>query len=91
MNLVQWQAVTGDNSVSEVVSFPDSSRSIETYMVAIGQGETVEAFIEKCRIQDRFNWDKRFTAQAVNNWIKQGFRKQSINPPADFINQWQSQ
>ena len=68
--LVQWQAATGDNSTFEQVSFPDPTRSIETYMDAIGETPTLDAFYVKCRAQNRYNWDSRFTADSVNTWIK---------------------
>lgn len=68
-----WQAASGDNSTFEQVSFPDPTRSIETYMQHIGETSTIDNFIEKCREQDRYNWDERFTASRVNNYIKAGF------------------
>jgi hypothetical protein len=69
----QWATETGDNSTFEQVSFPDPTRSVETYMASIGETATIDAFIAKCRAMDRYNWDTRFTADRVNTWIRQGF------------------
>jgi len=68
-----WQAATGDNSTFEQSTFPDPTRSIETYMASIGETATLEAFYAKCRAMDRYKWDERFTADAINKWIKGGF------------------
>ncbi len=73
----QWISLTGDNSTFEQVSFTDPTRSIETYMAFIGETTTVDAFIDKCRNQDRYNWDIRFTSSVVNAWIKAGFETAS--------------
>jgi hypothetical protein len=84
-SLSEWQALTGDNSTFEQVTFPDPTRSIVTYMASIGETATVEAFVAKCRAMDRYNWDTRFTAAAVNKWIKGGFNNEetkTVIPPA---------
>lgn len=84
--LVQWQTATGDTSIFEQVSFPDPTRSIETYMNAIGETPLLDAFYAKCREQNRYHWDTRFTADSVNAWIKAGFNIQTvaIQNPKEF-------
>ncbi len=77
MTLAEWSAATGDNSTFKHVSFPDSSRSIETYQSKLGAVPTIDAFIASCRAQDRFNWNKNYTAKKVNKWIKAGFDSQA--------------
>jgi hypothetical protein len=42
-------------------------------MASIGETATLEAFYAKCRAMDRYKWDERFTADAINKWIKGGF------------------
>ncbi|NLC31302.1 MAG: hypothetical protein GX765_04605 [Candidatus Moranbacteria bacterium] len=80
-DFLQWQAETGDNSSFSEPYFPDPTRSIETYMASFGETPTIDAFIEKCRLQDRYNWDIRFTAEAVNNHIRAGFIDEGSIPP----------
>jgi len=77
----QWATATGDNSTFEQVAFPNPNRSIETYMQALGETATIDTFIGRCRAQDRYNWDKRYTAEYVNWYIKSGF---SVQPPKGY-------
>ena len=73
MTMAQWQTATGDNSIFESHPFPDPDRDIQGYQASIGQPASIDAFIATCRDQDRFSWDPRYTAGAVNSWIKAGF------------------
>lgn len=77
----QWAAATGDNSEFIKSSFPDPDRSIETYMANIGQTASIDAFINKCRSQGRYNWDNRYTASAVNSYLRAGFFQASEKAP----------
>lgn len=85
--LAEWQAATGDDSTFEAYAFPNPLQSIETYQQSISKPATIDAFIESCRLQDRYNWDVRYTASAVNTWIRSGFRDPSapIQIPSKFI------
>ena len=85
-SLLGWQGITGDNSTVQRANFPDPTRSVEKYMQMMGEKATIDAFISKCRAQDRYNWDVRFTADKVNSWIKAGFNAILVGPriPADF-------
>ncbi len=74
-----WLARTGDTgSTKELVSFPGPNRSIETYMTSLGMTPTYEAFMERARQQSKDNWDPRFTAPVVNNYIREGFGRPAI-------------
>jgi hypothetical protein len=66
--------VTESNNLIEPTPslFAESTRDIETYMASIGETPTLEEFALKCRAQSRDNWDVRFTAKAVNDFIKAG-------------------
>nr|WP_321465562.1 hypothetical protein [uncultured Desulfobulbus sp.] len=81
-SLSDWQSLSKDTSTVAPPSFPEPTRSIETYMTSLGENGSIDAFITKCRAQDRYNWDPRFTAQNVNQWIRGGFAE--IAPPIDF-------
>jgi len=85
-SLSGWQTASRDNSIFDQISFSDSTRSVETYMHSIGETATIDAFIAKCRAQDRYNWDIRFTADKVNSWIKNGFyiKSENVQIPSDF-------
>jgi hypothetical protein len=71
--LEDWQAATGDNSTFSDYQFTDATRSIETYQSSIGGAATIDAFIEACRAQNRYNWNEDYTAPKVGEWIKAGF------------------
>ena len=71
----QWADATGDTSFPlEQVTFPDPTRSVETYLTSIGESTaTIDRFIELARAQDRFNWNPQITAEPVNSFIRVGF------------------
>ncbi|MFP4400420.1 MAG: PKD domain-containing protein [Candidatus Woesearchaeota archaeon] len=73
LNYPEWQSLMDDNSVFEEYSFPDSTRSIETYQASLGKTPSIDAFIDSARMQDRYNWSYEYTATVVNAWIKEGF------------------
>ncbi len=54
-------------------SFPEPERNLEGYMESLGETPTFEAFIAEARRQSRANWRPRYTADAVNDWIREGF------------------
>lgn len=60
--------------------YKDPNRSISTYMSSLGMTATYEAFIQKADMQSKDNWDPRFTANAVNNYIRDGFEIYDIIP-----------
>ena len=72
-SLSGWQTASGDNSTFGEPTFPESTRSIETYMQSLGETATLDAFILKCRATDRYNWDTECSADAVNDYLRTGF------------------
>jgi len=80
----QWREKTGDTSIFDKVSFPDASRSIETYMSSVlsisDNQKSIELFADILRRQDRFNWDNRISAESINAWIRKGF----LRAPSSF-------
>ena len=73
-NFTNWVALTGESgSQFAAKSFSDATRSIPGYMTQMGQQGTIDAFIQACRAQGRYSWDSRFTADAVNSWLRVGF------------------
>lgn len=79
-SLSSWRVLSGDNSVFQEYSFPNPTRSIERYQASLGKTTTIDAFIKACRAQNRYNWDKKYTAEAVNSWIKAGFSHEADSP-----------
>lgn len=69
----EWATATGDNSTFSQASFTDPTRDVDTYMGSIGGTGTIDGFIAAVRAQDRYSWDSRLTADAINGWIRDGF------------------
>ncbi len=51
--------------------YTDSTRNINTYSTSL------ENFLDRAKLQSRVNWDARFTASAVNTYIREGFTLKS--------------
>jgi hypothetical protein len=69
----KWTASTNDTSSISKARFLDPTRSIATYQASLGATASIDAFILACRNQSRDSWDDRYTAEAVNAWLKAGF------------------
>jgi len=74
----QWKAQWEPTAKFEEPAYPDPTRDIPAYMQHIGDGSTLEDFYSKIRGMSRINWDPKFTAQVINDWIRAGYfvRKQ---------------
>jgi len=73
MSAAAWKTSSGDNALIEQISLPANMPSVPEYMLSIGETGTLDAFIAKCRAQDRFSWDTRFTSEKVNAWIRSAY------------------
>lgn len=73
-SLPEYLALVGDaTSVALQVTYPDPVRTIATYHASIGGAPSHEAFIARAVLQSKDNWDPRYTAEAVNEYIRAGF------------------
>jgi hypothetical protein len=82
---VEWLQLSGEPwSSYGLNSYPAPGRTIESYMESLGLQATVDEFLSLCRQQERFSWDPRFTAAAVNAYIQQGYGMTSKLCRADF-------
>lgn len=88
-SMSEWVTLSGDTSTFSEPTFPDPTRSIETYMTSIGEAATIDAFIAKCRAQDRYNWDTRFTAPVVNAYLRAGFFSDEPGP-VSHLGRWRN-
>ena len=55
--------------------FIDPNRTISTYMASLGENTTYELFISKAVGQSKYNWSSSYTANAVNQYIRAGFKE----------------
>lgn len=75
-NLATWMTLfTPDDttSTSGHTSYADPSRTVATYNSSIGGAGTIAAFVAACRAQSKDTWDNRYTAPALNTYIREGF------------------
>ena len=74
LNFANWASYANETGSSFApVALPDSSRNVATYMQSIGLSGDKRAFVERAMQQSRFNYDPRFTAPALNNYVRAGF------------------
>ena len=71
----EWLEASQDSSTMAPIDFVDDSRSLAGYMASLGEEASLDAFYARCRAQERYSWDSRFTAAAANQWLKAGFQE----------------
>ena len=53
-------------------SFTDPERTIGTYAQTLTLDGTLEAFLDKARERTRLNWNNAYTADTINDYIREG-------------------
>ncbi len=80
-NFAGWEQESGDTgSTFTVVEFPDPGRTIGSYNGSVGGEPTYEAFMAEALLQSKDNWRPKYTAAAVNVYIRDGF---GLEPASD--------
>jgi hypothetical protein len=68
--------------IKQKILYLDPNRTIDTYMASLGLSGGYDAFMARADQQSKDNWDPRFTAAAVNNYIRAGFGMgTTVSPP----------
>jgi hypothetical protein len=71
-----YGTLVGDATISSAAnSFPDPDRTITTYVqdvLGVGGGGIAD-FVSGARANRRYSWDSRYSANAVNTYIREGF------------------
>jgi hypothetical protein len=76
LNWKEWLGETNDTSDWARTKFVDPTRDIASYAKSIGLSDpSLEGFLTATRQQRRGHWDPRLTAEAVNDYIREGFKK----------------
>jgi|GEM_PF-3420477 len=69
-----WLSQSGETGSSNTeVAYTDPGRNISTYLLSVGQSGGLDEFLESRSNLSRENWDDRYTAATVNDYIRQGF------------------
>ena len=70
----QWRSIASDNnSMVGQASFLEPKRTFETYLASVGLSQSIDEFSQLAARQTRINWNRDFTAQAVLDYIRQGY------------------
>lgn len=71
----EWIALSGENDsqLLEDMVFPDPGRDLEDYLMSIAEPGTREDFLKSAAKMSRWNYDRRFTAPAVNAYVREGY------------------
>jgi hypothetical protein len=73
--------ITSPNAIN-LTGYLDPNRTIETYMASIGDGPTLSVFLTEADKQSRNAWRPRYTASAINEYIRAGFDIGSSERPS---------
>lgn len=71
----QWVAYTGDSSTLELSgpSYRDPGRNLESYDAFLGGDGSLQHFLDTIIGMQKGQWDSRFTAGALNDYIREGY------------------
>lgn len=86
-NYAQWVAASGETGSSfSQISYLDPNRDAATYMTSLGLGTYafgsqagLDAFAARLRQYSKWNDDPRFSATAINDYIRCGFNKAPLS------------
>ncbi len=69
-----WVERTGETGAYfSGLSYPDPDRTIERYMAALSLPPTIDEFSRRARLLSKANWDTRFTAREVVDYVREGY------------------
>ena len=81
-NFKTWRKISGDkNSQQQKLKYPFPDRTIEEYNSKIGGKASYEDFLRQIRKQSKSNWRKEYTADAINDWFREGFNYKKFSIP----------
>lgn len=74
-----WAAASGETGAQAIqVDYPDAGRNLKTYNASLGGVPSTEEFMVEALKQARHNWRSEYRACAVNNYIREGFGKETV-------------
>jgi hypothetical protein len=77
-----WQVGLEPSANRTQRKYVDPNRTVGTYNRSLGGAGTSDAFLAQARAQSRQSWRPQFTADAVNDYVRDGFRVDSAVPTA---------
>ncbi|MGA2085098.1 MAG: fibronectin type III domain-containing protein [Terracidiphilus sp.] len=75
----QWLTQSGETgSQIKQITYSDPNRTLESYDASLGGPSALNPIFAAIRSQSRATWNPAFTAQAVNDYIRNGFNLTSL-------------
>ncbi|MBN1646655.1 MAG: hypothetical protein JW874_01360 [Spirochaetales bacterium] len=79
-DLAGWELESGEDNVSyEGIPYADPGRTLESYSTIVGADGTAGGFILLARQLSHANWNEQYTARAVNNYLRAGFDRTTVD------------
>ena len=76
----QWLTLSGETgSQIEQVAYSDPNRTLESYDVTLGGASALYPIYAAIRSQSKNTWNPAYTAEAINDYIRNGFNITSLN------------
>jgi hypothetical protein len=70
----QWLTRSGETgSQIKQIAYPDPNRTLESYDVTLGGASSLNPIFAAIRSQSRASWNPAYTAEAINDYIRNGF------------------
>lgn len=82
-DLSTYKTMVNDTTSSIQQTLPSGSYGITDYLSSIGQTATLDSFYTHLRAQRKGNWDTRYTAVPIINFVRDSFDRKPI--PEDSI------
>jgi len=78
-NLSDWVETSGEIGAQAVeIEYPDPDRNLKTYNQMLGGASSTDDFMLEALNQKRGYWREEYTADAVNDYIREGFGVQDV-------------
>lgn len=78
VGLDAWKTAMGDTTTQALLpNYVDPERTVGAYDLRLGGAGTVDSFLALARRQSKIAWRPEYTANAVNDWMREGFRTQN--------------
>lgn len=76
-----WNSATNETNAQALeVNYTDPNRSIVSYLATLGITGDLDDFITARKNMNKSNWNADFTAEIVNDYIREGFDMQKLTP-----------
>ena len=81
INNVDSSSNVFSNNQIDQAGYLDPSRTVATYSASLGYAADLNAFLAEARLQRKDNWNPQLTANAVNQYIREGFNVGTSSAP----------